>query len=469
MPIKQTIKEFRDLYSMNKEEILKDFYTFLRFPSISTDPEYKQQTMACADWLQKKIEGIGFEVEMWPTEGYPVIFATNLQAGPGKPTLLIYNHYDVQPVDPLDLWASPPFEPQLKDGEIYARGAQDNKGQCFYVFLALKALMEQNKTLPINIKWCIEGEEEIGSGSLSKVLDNPDRCQQLKSDYLVVVDVGLEDKYTPAVTLGVRGMVTMELRAQGSNMDLHSGSYGGIVYNPLHALVELLSSVRGPDGKILIPGFYDDIEPISKQELNGMDLKFDDKTFEAMFDAKPTGGEKTLSPWERAFFRPTLEINGIVGGYGGKGFKTIIPAKAIAKVSCRLVPNQNPEKIGQLLVDYFKKHAPEGITIEVEIFPGIGRAIRVASSSQIVKAFSQAYSELFGKPCKHIYTGASIPIITKLAEASGSEVVLMGFGLPDDSIHAPNEHFGVDRLEQGFLVITRAIEILVGDTISLEE
>ena len=444
-----------------KQEALQEYLTFLSFQSISTDPQYKPHVTACANWLTEWIKKHhGFEVEQWPTSGNPIIFAKNKNPNPQLPTLLIYNRYDVQPVDPLEEWHSPPFQPTIKNGEVYARGAQDNKGQCFYVLQALKAMMQKNQPLPINIKLCIEGEEECASKSLAEILKDKKRREQLKSDYLVIVDMGLQDKNTPAVTLGVRGLVTMGIHVQGSSTDLHSGSQGGIVYNPLHALVEILSNLRDSNGKITIPGFYDDVLEMSPEEKAQIALKFDSAAYEKMFGAKAEGGEKQFTPLERAWMRPTLEINGISGGYSGEGFKTVIPAKAHAKISCRLVPNQDPAKIGNLVTEHIKKLAPKGVKIDVEVYGG-GKAIRANPSSPVVKAFAKAYEELFKKPCEYIYSGGSIPIVTELAEASESEVILMGFGLPDDQIHAPNEHFGLDRLEKGQFVVYRAIELLM--------
>lgn len=441
-------------------EAVEEYLTFLRFQSVSTDQQYKEQVLACAGWLSDYLKNLGFHVEKWETSGHPTLFASHLEAGPEKPTLLIYNHYDVQPVDPLNEWISPPFEPTIRDGEVYARGAEDNKGQCFYVLQALKMLIKRDGRLPINIKLCIEGEEECGSMGLNKLLQQPKRREQLKADYLAIVDMGIHEPQSPAVTLGVRGIVTMEVQVQGSKGDLHSGSHGGIVYNPLHGLVDILGRLRDSNGKIAVPGFYDGIVPLSDEEKAAFDLSFDQPRYEMMFGATPSGGEKGLQPFERAWLRPTIEINGITGGYGGPGFKTVIPAKAMAKISCRLVPGQDPEKVGQLVARFIESSAPEGIRVAVKILEGKGRAIRANPSSRLISAFAQAYEELFQKPCKRIMDGGSIPIVTELAKACGGEVILMGFGLPDDQIHAPNEHFGIDRIEKGSFVIARAIELL---------
>lgn len=452
------VDQLRALYKKNESQALRDYFTFLKFKSISTDPEYAGEVFRCADWLFKYLQDIGFKVDLWPTNGYPTLFASHMGAGPDKPTLLIYNHYDVQPVDPLEEWKSPPFEPTVRNGQVYARGAQDNKGQCFYTIQALKALLERDQKLPVNIKLIIEGEEESGSNGLAKILDK--HQQELKADYLAIVDVGLRDPNTPSVTLGVRGLVTLDVIVQGSSTDLHSGSHGGLAYNPLHALVDLLAKLRDDSGKITIPNFYKNVGPITEEEKAPLSLKFDLKQYESTYGIPPTGGEKALSPLERNWLRPTLEINGISGGYSGVGFKTVIPAKAQAKISCRLVPNQDPQKIGALVAKYLEENAPLGVKVEVHIHPGGGKAVRAGSSSKIVQAFARAFGEVFRAPCEYIFEGASIPIVTQLASVSQAEVVLVGLGLGDDQIHAPNEHFGLDRVERGFIIMARTLEIL---------
>jgi acetylornithine deacetylase/succinyl-diaminopimelate desuccinylase-like protein len=454
-----SLKILQENYNKTKEKTLHDFFTFLSFESISTDPQFKPQVLSCADWLINYIKKIGLEVEIWPTSGYPVIFASYMKAGPKAPTLLIYNHYDVQPVDPIDKWVTPPFKPTIREGEIYARGAQDNKGQCFYTLQALKALLEKDGKIPINIKMCIEGEEECGSAGLAEIL--PQRKKELKADYAVIVDVGIPDMKTPAVNLGVRGLVTLEVEVQGSKVDMHSGSHGGILYNPIHALIEMVGSLRDRKiGKILIPGFYDDIIPFKDEERAHLFTDFNEDDYLKDFGAKAVGGEKAFSPLERNWIRPTLEINGINGGYTGAGFKTVIPAYAYAKISCRLVPNQDPLKVGKLVSDYLIKQTPEGLITKVNILPGRGKAIHARPDSKVAQSFAKAYEDIFKSPCKFILSGASIPILAELAEMSEAQPVLVGLGLDTDQIHSPNEHFGVDRLEKGCLMIARAIEHL---------
>lgn len=448
----------KELYQKRKEQAINDFFTFLRFESISTEPGYSGQVNACAKWLQNYLSDIGFETELWPTAGHPVLFASCLKAGPSKPTLLIYNHYDVQPVDPLEEWISQPFKPEVRKGQVYARGAQDNKGQCFYVIQALKALIETNQELPINVKLCIEGEEEAGSAGLSGILK--DKREELKADYLVIADVGIPGPNTPAVTLGMRGLVALDVELKGSFTDLHSGSHGGIAYNPIHALVEVLAKLRDANGRILVPGFYDDVKEMPEQFKKMISFDFDPLHYEATFGVVPSGGEKEFLPIERNWLRPTLEINGISGGYSGPGFKTVIPAKAHAKISCRLVADQDPLKIGKLVAKHIEKLAPHGIEVKATVRPGGGVAIRANPDSKLVQAFAKAFTDVFNRPCKYEYGGASIPIVPELTKASGSEVVLVGLGLGDDCIHAPNEHFGLDRFEKGFLMMARALDYL---------
>ncbi len=437
---------------------LEEFMTFLSFPSVSSEPQFKQSVLECAQWLSHYLKDLNFEVESWPTTGYPVIFASNMQAGPDKPTLLIYHHYDVQPADPLEEWLSPPFQPTLRNGQIFARGAQDNKGQCFYVLQSLKLIQDLTHSFPLNIKLCIEGEEEIGSAGLAQVL--ADKKKQLKADYVAIVDLGLRKAKIPALTLGIRGIITMDIEVQGSNIDLHSGSHGGIVPNPIHTLVTLLASLRDDQGRIAIPGFYQDVREMSVEERSRVSFQFDLNEYHQQTGAFPTGGEIEYSVLERAWTRPTLEINGIQGGYTGKGFKTVIPAKAFAKLSCRLVPDQQPTEIGELVAKFLKDNAPPGIQVTVHVHPGQGRAVRISPNAGVVKAFAKAFEEVFETPCEFIFEGASIPIVPELAEACGGDTILLGLGLTTDQIHAPNEHFDLDRLEKGMLVMARAIELL---------
>lgn len=453
-----SLKQLEDLYVENQAEALKEFFTFLEFQSISSEPDYQTEIQACVSWLNTYVANLGFTTELWPTTGHPVLFAHWNGAGKDKPTLLIYNHYDVQPSTPLEKWESPPFSPTIRNGEIFARGAQDNKGQCFYVLQALKLLMAKDGSFPINIKLCIEGEEECGSQGLANILK--DKSEQLRADFLAIVDLGMKAADCPTLTLGLRGIVTMDVELTGSNVDLHSGSHGGLAYNPLHALVEILAKLRDANGKIAIPGFYDNVATYTEEDIKHFSKDFDHKNYETMFGAKCSGGERALTPRERNWLRPALEINGLWGGYTGSGFKTVIPAKAYAKLSCRLVLGQEPKAVGKQIAEFLKSQAPEGIDVAVSIHDGGGLACQTKAASKSIAAFAQALEEVFGKKCVFISSGASIPIATDLAAASHSEMVLLGLGLPDDNIHAPNEHFGIDRLQKGALMMARGIELL---------
>lgn len=452
------LRPYHDLFVESREKILADFFTFLRFQTISSESAFQPELQKCAHWLHEYLSSSGFNVELWETGSHPIVFAEWLGAGPEQPTVLIYNHYDVQPVDPLPLWQSPPFEPTVRNGQVYARGAQDNKGQCFYVISSLASQLKTTGKLPVNVKLCIEGEEECGSAGLSALLGP--KQDRLRADHLLIVDLGLPGPETPAICLGTRGIVVMTVDVQGAAVDLHSGSHGGVVYNPNHALIEVLAKLRDGHGRITIPGFYDQVEDFNVKDLSRLHLHFDVERYEQKFGTKAVGGERSFTPIQSAWLRPTLEINGISGGYAGNGFKTVIPAQACGKISCRLVPNQEPEKIGNLVADYISSIAPKGCSVSVRIHPGGGKPLRTRMDSQVVQAVSQAYQELFQKPCEYTLEGASIPIVAELARTCKAEVVLMGFALDSDNMHAPNEHFGLDRLEKGFVVMPRILDIL---------
>lgn len=451
------LSELQELYDKNRNKYIEDYLTLLRFSSVSADASHKAQSLSCATWLENYLKGLGFKVERWELGGSPSLFCSYF-VGESRPTVLLYTHYDVQPVDPLNEWTHPPFEPFIQGDTVYARGAQDNKGQLYYTLLALQALILKKGTLPINVKLLIDAEEEIGSPTLSKIL--PSKKEQLRADFVGVVDVGLRTPKTPAVTLGVRGIVTFDVSVKGSHVDLHSGSHGGIVYNPIHALVEILSKLRDEEGMITVPHFYDDVVTLSDEEKKHLSLDFNEKEYIKEYGAHPVGGEVKYSPSERATLRPSLEINGISGGYTGKGFKTVITKEASAKISCRLVPNQSPEKIKENVASYLKSLAPIGVQIEVHLHEGGGPALRTSSHSKIVKAFAKAYENVFHAPCEFIVEGGSIPITTTLKECSGGEVALVGMGLGTDRIHAPDEHFSLNRLNQGFLVVAETLMLL---------
>ncbi|NGX53508.1 MAG: Succinyl-diaminopimelate desuccinylase [Chlamydiae bacterium] len=453
-----SVEQLKEIFQREKEEILEDFFTFLRFKSIATDPAYKNEVVGCADWIKEYLEKIGLTAEKWETEGSPVIFASDLRAGPEKETLLLYGHYDVQPVDPIELWTHPPFEPTLVDGDIYARGASDNKGQSFYTIRAIKTLLEELGQLPINLKILIEGEEESGSAHLPALLE--EKSERLQADHTLIVDMGFYEKDQPAIILSARGLVAMTITLTGSKFDLHSGMHGGLAYNPNRALVELLASFHDDSGTVTIPGFYDEVAMITPSEKSELDFDFDVGKFESQFGAKATGMERGVDPFEATCLRPTLEINGIAGGYAGNGFKTVIPAKATAKISCRLVPDQHPNTIAALVETHIRSRIPDGITVTIDLEPGRGAPFRYSPHSRIAEVMTACYSQIFQKPCRRYLSGGSIPITPELAKHVKGDIVLVGVALPDDKIHAPDEHFGLDRLEQGYLILCRSIELL---------
>ena len=449
----QLKKWFKDHY----DQTLKDFFTFLSFPSISTDPSYENDSRNTAKWLCDYMNKIGLETMLWETPGLPVVFGEHLKAGKDRPTLLIYHHYDVQPVDPLDLWKSDPFKPVIKNQQVYARGAVDNKGQCFYTLTALRAFLELAKSFNFNIKIFIEGEEESGGRGTAAILQQ--KKKDLEADYLLVVDFDIPDVSTPGITLGMRGLVGFNVEVSNSATDLHSGVHGGIALNPNRALVSLLAGMWDKNGKVKIPHFYDDVHTLSEEHLSLVDMSFDLEQYKENFGVKAFSLEEGFSIKESNWMRPTLEINGMWGGYTGVGFKTVIPAKAYAKISCRLVPDQDPEKIFKAITQYLKTEAPNGIEVKTQMHHG-AVAYRSAFDSFIVKTAALAYEEIFGKPCKYLFCGATVPIIVDLVRASKAEVAMIGVGLSNDDIHAPNEHFGLDRFEMGYLIIGRILSRL---------
>lgn len=448
-----SLSELKKWYKNHSAQIEQDYFSFLKIPSVSTDPSYKKHIQEAASWVENYLKKIGLKTEIWKTSFHPVVFASH-HAGPSRPTVLIYHHYDVQPVDPIDKWKSPPFEPTLRDGKVYARGASDNKGQCFYTLTALKALFELCKKIDLNIKVFVEGEEECGSRGALEVLKTHQK--DLKADHILIVDGGIPGAGRPAITLGLRGIVALEVTCRNSSIDLHSGIHGGIVLNPNRALVEMLSKLWDKKGKIAIPGFYNDVAKPTAKELKAIEKLVDEKYLRKQFGVKAFRGEGGYSLWESNTIRPTLEINGISGGYTGTGFKTVIPSMAIAKISCRIVPHQDPEKVARSIANYLKKIAPKGLEIEATWDHG-GKSVRSSPDTEISHVCSDAYSEVFGKPCGKIFCGASVPLVADLARASKGDAVIIGVSLDSDDFHAPNEHFGLDQLQQGFLTISRIL------------
>lgn len=451
------MEPFKNWYNDHFAEIKEDYFRFLRFNSVSTDEAYRQSVLDCADFLTKYLKRGGLNAYQIPTKGYPIVYADDVSAGLSAPTILIYGHYDVQPVDPLDLWESPPFEPTERDGKIFARGAVDDKGQIFYACVALVAWKSLGKSLPVNVKFCIEGEEESHSMGLSLSLSQ--LKTKLQSDAILIVDFDSMPDGTPTVTLGARGCIALEVTLIGSNQDLHSGQMGGLAYNPNRALAELLSQLWDANGSVAVPGFYDGIVAPSVEELNDYPFSMNEETLKDEFGIDAFGNEKNRTLKEANWFRPTLDINGISGGYAGKGSKTVIPAHATAKITCRLVLGQDPEKVADAIDRFLHSKAKKGMKVKVVQQGGIG-AYRSPSHSTLARAISQASTEVTGKKCKYVISGASIPIAGEFVRVLGVPVIGMGYGLPSDQIHAPNEHFDMRRFENGFLTVARALELL---------
>ena len=455
---KDPLFDLKSWYAKNSKESLGDFFTFLSFSSISTDPNYKEDMVSTAGWLSSYLKNIGMNVEIWETSGHPVVFATHLEAGPTRPTVLIYHHYDVQPVDPYDKWRSQPFNPTVKDNKVYARGASDNKGQCFYTITALKAFLQLSKEIGVNIKLFIEGEEECGSLGTTEILEK--KKTELKADHLLIVDMGLPEAGTPAITLGLRGITTMEVVLRNSKADLHSGIYGGIVLNPNQALISLLSKLWDKSGKVTVPGFYDNVVMPSKEELDQIDQTLEsEESLQKNHGISAFRKNQEVSLWASNTIWPTLEINGISGGYAGEGFKTVIPSSAIAKISCRLVPNQDPDEIAQKVINFLKDKVEKGLDIQAKFDHG-GLPVRTSPSTPIAHIAKEAFEEVFKKTCQKVFCGASVPIVADLTRASEAEVAMIGVALNEDEMHAPNENFGLDRFEQGFLVMATILQKL---------
>lgn len=438
----------------NVEEGISILKDLVEIPSIASEKAFGESCLKCAGYLKNFLEKIGFSVSFLGGDpDHPVIFAEKGGEGVDE-TLLFYTHYDVQPAEEAG-WTTDPFTLVRSGDALFGRGAQDNKGQLTYLLWALKRAHQEKKKWPFRIVLCIDGQEECGSPILNSLLEeNPSRFQ---AQSVVVVDVGTPERTIPAVTLGVRGIVTGDILAKGALRDAHSGSEGGILPNPVVALSKLIASFHDSEGRVTLPGFYDSVKEPSEEEKNWALEGDEEKRCLEEYRAVPTGGERAFSPKHRAWFRPTLEINGIAGGYAGSGFKTVIPAQASAKISCRLVPDQKPEEIQKMLGHYIDAFSFPGVSFSYHPHKGEGRAYRADPHSDIVKTVKEAYQEIFGPFCRLVFDGGSIPISVKLREASRGDLVLMGLGLASDQIHAPNEHFDGERLSRGARLITEIL------------
>jgi acetylornithine deacetylase/succinyl-diaminopimelate desuccinylase-like protein len=430
-----------------RDNYLEEYFSFLRFPSVSTDSNYAGNVRECADWVAQKLSAIGLEANVVPTAGHPIVWARN-EHRPGRRTVLIYGHYDVQPPDPLDLWESPPFEPVLKNGYVFARGATDNKGQILSHILGIQETIERAGELPLNVDLVVEGEEEVGSKSLPQFLkDNRDA---LKCDVVLVSDTGMIARGTPTISYGLRGVVALELKTTGPKVDLHSGIYGGAVANPLAAMSKLLASLHDKDGRVAIPGFYDEVQPLQDWEREMWSkLPIDADALVLKESGSPElFGEKGFSTFERIWARPTAEINGMGGGYQGQGTKTVLPSYAFAKLTFRLVPNQNGDAIVDLAKKHFQGQLPVGVTLEMRSGHS-GPWYLTDPHSKFGKAAQHALRKAFNHEVALIREGGSIPIVSDFRNILGAETLLCGLALPDCRAHSPNENFPLENLDAG--------------------
>ncbi len=441
----------------NQDRFLAELKEFVRIPSISTLPEHRADIERAASFVAESLRKAGLEnIEIIPTSGHPLVYADWLHA-PGKPTVLCYGHYDVQPADPLDLWHTPPFEPTERNGNLYARGACDDKGQMYMHIKALETLRAVNGTLPLNIKVLVEGEEEVGGASIAKyVAENPEK---LRADVALVSDTAMYADGTPTLCIGLRGLIYMEVEATGPARDLHSGLYGGAAPNAVYGLIELLAKAKNADGVIQIPGVYDNVEEPAPAELESWRrLPFSEQEFLAKeVGSTQLTGEPNRSVLERVWSRPTFEVHGIAGGFTAAGAKTVIPAKATAKVSFRLVPRQEPDAVIAAFREWVKRETPRGIQTEVRVLSA-GPGLVVNPGHPAIEVAAQAFGEVFGSQTVFIRSGGSIPIVGDFANHLRIPTILMGFGLPDDGLHSPNEKYKLENYYLGIMTIAHFFE-----------
>jgi len=450
------MKDIKKYIDQHKDRFLNELIELLKIPSISADSAYKKDVLKTADEIKSSLEKAGCEnVEICQTKGYPIVYGDKI-IDKNLPTVLVYGHYDVQPPDPINLWDSPPFEPVIKktelhpEGAIFARGACDDKGQ-MYMHVKAMELMTQTNQLPCNVKFMIEGEEEVGSASLADFVK--ENHEKLSNDVILISDTGMIAKDTPSITTGLRGLSYVEVEVTGPNRDLHSGLYGGAVANPINVLTKMIASLHDENNHITIPGFYDNVEELSTEERAEMaKAPFSLDNYKKALDIEAVYGEDGYSTNERNSIRPTLDVNGIWGGYTGEGAKTVIASQAFAKISMRLVPNQDWEEITQLFKKHFESIAPKGVTVKVTPHHG-GQGYVTPIDSIGYKAASKAYTDTFGKTPIPQRSGGSIPIVSLFEKELKSKTILMGFGLDSDAIHSPNEHFGVWNYLKGIETI----------------
>ena len=434
----------------HKDRFLSELFELLRIPSVSADSKYKADVRKAAEYVKEKLQEAGVDkVALVETKGHPIVFGEKI-IDPSKPTILVYGHYDVQPADPLELWNTPPFEPTVRDEKIYARGACDDKGQMYMHIKAFEILMKHN-LLSCNVKFMIEGEEEVGSDNLPVFVK--EYRDQLKADVILISDTSLISLNQPSITVGLRGLSYMEVEVTGANRDLHSGVYGGAVANPINVLAQMITSLMDENGHVTIPGFYDSVKDLSAAEREALNkAPFDLSEYKKELGIEDVRGEKGYTTLERTGVRPTLDCNGIWGGYTGEGAKTVLPSKASAKISMRLVPDQDPNVITELFTKHFISIAPQSVKVKVIAHHG-GQPAVTPTDSKAYQAAEKAFEEVWGKSPIPTRDGGSIPIVALFKKELGLDTVLMGFGLDSDALHSPNEHYGIKNFLIGIETI----------------
>lgn len=440
-----------DFLKQNESRFVNELCEYVRFPSVSAQPQHRADMKACGDWVVKHCQQIGLEAQLCPTAGHPIVLAKTPRHGKnGRPHFLVYGHYDVQPPEPFELWKTPPFEPRIEGRSLFGRGACDNKGQNLAHLKAIEAYFKTGTELPCDLTFVIEGEEEVGSASLATFLK--ERQSELKCDAVVISDTGMPAKNCPALTYALRGIAAFEIILHGPARDLHSGIFGGTVDNPAMALSQMLAQLRDQDGRVAIPGFYDDVKPLSDYERKQFArLPFTDEQYRQMLGVPKLFGEKGYTPFEQRSARPTLEINGLTSGYQGEGSKTIVPAWARAKITTRLVPDQSPGKIIQLVTEHLKKICPPTVRLEIESGHG-AEPYLVSPTGAKAQAALRALKAAFGKEPIVMREGGSIPIVNEFKRILGVDTLLLGLALPDDNAHSPNEKFDLDCFANGQLM-----------------
>lgn len=432
--------------TQNQTRYMDQLKEFLSIKSISTDSIFKEEMLRAATFVTDFLIQTGFnQVSIIETDKHPLVYGEYM-VDEKLPTVLIYGHYDVQPADPYELWDSDPFEATERDGRLYARGASDDKGQVFMHLVALEAMIQTTGTLPLNVKVCIEGEEEIGSENLYAILK--EKKEQFDADFCVISDSGMVEDDQPTILYGLKGFTGLEFTVQGPNRDLHSGLYGGAVRNPLMAMSHLLASMKDLEEVVLVEGFYDDVEPLTDLERQLM-AEAPSEDYQKSTDVLETASEKGYTATEHTMGRPTLEINGLFGGYQGEGTKTIIPSEATAKITCRLVPGQDPDVIQELLVNHIRKHTPTGVSVKIKKEPLSAKAYKVDPNHPLIKQAAISYQRTFNKETVFVRMGGSIPVVEWIDDLFNMPIVLLGFGTPNDRLHSPNESFPIKNFEQG--------------------